>query len=521
MKETVIVLGIDAADYEVIQYLTSRGDLENFRKLMDNGVFGPLKSTIPPFTAPAWTSFFTGVYPEKHGVYDFVSRDSGTYNPGLVSSGDRRVAPLWSITSKENMRVAVVNVPMTYPPEVLNGIMISGFPFSSQSDRDITFPPTLLDELESEHGSYELHQGNIMGREYEEKKTKWDIDTYVKAMKNVFEISLHLMHEEPFDLFITEIQELDPVQHEFWCFWDETVDFHIYKKDLARAIPRMYAEIDVLLGKMMDSMGENCTLFVISDHGFGRVGLKTPLNNWLLQNGFLKSQQRNCFGKTTSILGRKAFATLMKRFRLRKLAQRAPDSLLWLFSKQLSLRERSIDVASIDWSQTKAYSLGYPQYIYINLKGREPQGIIDEHDYSAIVQEIQERLRKINTIDEIYTAPLHSDLPDIYFTMKEVSIFSTDSDIPIHPDHRQEGIFMAYGDCIRADCRASVSIVDIAPTILHILKVPIPANMDGRVLKEIFKEGSEPVRRKVDYAERSGEQVVGDVVRKLREEGRI
>ncbi|MGC1120993.1 MAG: alkaline phosphatase family protein [Candidatus Methanofastidiosia archaeon] len=521
MKETVIVLGIDGADFEVIQYLVSRGDLKHFQKLMSDGVFGPLKSTIPPFTAPAWTSFFTGVHPEKHGIHDFVSRNPDTYDLALVSSRDRRVAPLWSIISERNKRVAVVNIPMTYPPEALNGIMISGFPFSSQRDRDITFPLTLLRELEGEYGSYELREANIIGIEYEEKKTKWNISTYVEAMKKVFDISLHLMYKEPFDCFITEIQELDPVQHEFWCFWDDIVDFHVHKENLGRAVPRIYAEIDLLLGKMMDSMNEKCTLFVISDHGFGRVGLKTPLNNWLLQNGFLRSRQSNYLSKISPILGRKAFAILMKKVGLGKLARYAPESLLYLFSKWLSMRERSIDSADIEWSQTKAYSLGYPQYIYINLKGREPQGIVDENHYSTVVGEIQEGLRKINTIDKIYTAPPHSSLPDICFTMKEVSVFSTASDIPLHPDHRQEGIFMAYGDNVKEGWKVNASMVDIAPTILHILEVPIPTYMDGRVLKEVFKEGSEPALREVDYTKRSEEQRVRDVVGKLKEERRI
>jgi predicted AlkP superfamily phosphohydrolase/phosphomutase len=521
MKETVIILGIDGADYEVIQYLVSKGDLKHFRKLMGDGVFGPLKSTIPPFTAPAWTSFFTGVYPEKHGIYDFVSRNLGTYDLGLVSSRDRRVVPLWSIISDRGKRVAVVNVPMTYPPEALNGIMISGFPFSSEEDKDITFPPNLLRELEDEYGSYELHEGNIIGTEYEEKKTKWDIGTYVKAMKKTFDISLNLMDKESFDCFITEIQELDPVQHEFWCFWDNIVDFYVHKENLGRAVPRIYAEIDLLLGRMMDSMNETCILFVISDHGFGRVGLKTPLNNWLLQKGFLRSRRSNCLSKISSILGRKTFSILMKRLRLGKIASYVPESLLYLFSKRLSMRGRSIDSADIEWSQTKAYSLGYPQYIYVNLKGREPQGTVDESHYSSIIGEIQEELRKINTIDKIYTTQPHSGLPDIYFTMKEVSMFSNASDIPIHPDHRQNGIFMAYGAGIREGCKIDASIVDITPTILYILQVPIPTYMDGRVLKEIFKEGSELALREADYTKRGEKQEVMDAVRKLKEERRI
>ena len=525
-KKKVVVVGIDAADFELIEYFVSRGILKNFEKIITNGVFGPLKSTIPPFTAPAWTSFFTGVYPEKHSIYDFVKRKVESYDLQIVSSRDRKIKPIWSILGDK--KIGVINLPMTYPPEELNGIMISGFPFSSKEKMNICFPKNLIIELEKNFGEYEFREENIGLENGNAKKREHirDISNYISSMKKMFDISLHFIKKYNFDLFITEIQETDSVQHNFWYFWDDKVSFFVGKKDLSNAIKNVYQKADEFIGMILKHIDENYTLIIVSDHGFGRIGMYIPLNSWLLKNNFLKVKKIKKSIKSQILkifLNRERIIFFMDKLKMKKLSKYLPDPILNFFLKHLKLKKSSLDSKDIDWSHTEAYSLGYPQYIYINLKGREPHGIVEKKDYKKTVEEITQKLREIKTIDKIYTKKnIHSEFPDICFTMKEVSLFDKKAPkIPLQPGHRQNGIFIAYGKDIKEGQRIRANIVDIAPTILHIFGVPIPKDMDGRVLKEIFREDSELAKREIIYTKESEEDKIKENIRKLKDMGKI
>ena len=524
-RRKVIVVGIDAADFELVQHFVSKGILKNFKKIMNDGVFGSLKSTIPAFTAPAWTSFFTGVYPEKHGIYDFVKRKEDSYSLQVVSSKDRKIKPIWSIFSENGKKIGVINVPMTYPPEKINGIMISGFPFSSKEKRNICFPEKLMGELEKNFGEYELHDENI-GLEIKNKKEKKDIHTYLSAMEKMFDISLYLMKKDNFDLFITEIQETDSVQHNFWNFWDDKVSFFVKKKNLSNCIEEVYKKADKFIGSILEHINENCTLIVVSDHGFGRIGMYISLSEWLARKNFLKSKKkkediRNRILKI--FLNRKRVEFFMNRLKMKKLSKYIPDFILEFLLRHLTLKKSSLNLEDIEWEHTKAYSLGYPQYIYINLKKREPQGIVDVKDYKKVVDEITRKLKQMDTIDKIFVKrDIHSNLPDMSVTMKEMSFFDEKTlKIPLQPGHRENGIFIAYGRDIKKRKEIEADIVDIVPTILHIFDIPVPSYIDGRVLKEIFAEDSELTKRKTKYRKMNEEEKLKEKIKNLKISGKL
>lgn len=524
-KRKVVVVGIDAADFELIQHFVSKGILKNFKKIITTGAFGPLKSTIPPFTAPAWTSFFTGVYPEKHGIYDFVKRKVDSYDLQIVSSRDRKIKPIWSILSENGKKIGVVNVPMTYPPEKINGIMISGFPFSSKEKTNICFPGKLMRELEKNFGEYEFREENI-GLETKNKKEKKGIHTYLSAMEKMFDISLYMMKKDNFDLFITEIQETDSVQHNFWNFWDDKMSFFVKNKNLSNCIEEVYQRVDEFIGAILERINGNCTLIIVSDHGFGRIGMYTSLSEWLVKNNFLKAKKKkeNIKNRISKIfLSKKRAEFFMNRLKMKKLSKYIPDFILGFFLRHLTLKKSSVTLKDTEWEHTKAYSLGYPQYIYINLKDREPQGIVDVKDYKKLVDKITRKLRQINTIDKIFVKRgIPSNLPDISFTMKEVSFFDKKpTKIPLQPGHRQNGIFIAYGKDIKKGKEIEANIVDIVPTILHIFDIPVPSYIDGRVLKEIFAEDSELTKRKTKYRKTNEEEKLEEKIKNLKISGKL
>ena len=151
MSPRVFVLGIDGATFEVILPLVREGLLPHLGSLIDEGYRSPLRSTVHPITAAAWTSFATGTHPGTHGIFDFETAEPGSYRFRLNTARDRKGTPFWVHLERAGLTSLVVNVPFTYPPDRLRGGMIAGFD-SPGATRDMASPPELFDELEERFG---------------------------------------------------------------------------------------------------------------------------------------------------------------------------------------------------------------------------------------------------------------------------------------------------------------------------------------------------------------------------------
>ena len=509
----VLVIGLDGGTLDVIRPWAEAGYLPHFRALLEEGSHGRLKSTIPALSPPAWTSFMTGVNPGKHGVFDFLKRRPGSYDLQPVRNHLPSLGTVFAWASQHGRRVGVLNVPMTYPPEPVNGFMVAGL--GAPDDADYAYPPGLADELRTKGYRINTEVVYAPGRE----------DAFVReafaTTERRAQIALELLRREPWDFFTVVFRNLDGVFAHFWAFMDATHPQHdpALAERYGDVILRYHRLLDRYLGDFLEAAGEDTVVLVMSDHGSGPLYKEVYLNVWLQQEGFQVLKQRaDLIAGTRSLLRR---AGLTRENLTRLLGWHNVNRIKeWLPGRLHALIPHAtpeiVDV--VDWSRTRAYSFGYIGQIYINLQGREPQGIVAPGaEYEAVVDEIVARLweledpetgeRVVDAVfrkEELYHGPHADEGPDINVIVKDMSYISHlglefTGDAVFGPavnyetgTHRLYGMLIAWGPGVRrAHTVEGAEIIDLAPTILHLLDVPVPEDMDGRVLTELF-EGEPP-----------------------------
>jgi predicted AlkP superfamily phosphohydrolase/phosphomutase len=237
----VLVIGLDGATFDVMKPLVAAGRLPCIAGLMQRGVTGSLRSTLPPLTMPAWSSFITGVNPGQHGLVDFIRRQPGSYDYAPVSAADRQAESLWSMVSRQDKRVIVINVPGTYPPESVNGCLVSGMTTPS-SATTFTHPPELTAELHRLTGGYRTHTGWAYSR--------GRVERFVRSVYDTTEVQVqaakHLMAQQSWDLFVYVFTGTDRLQHGLWHCLDPEHPLHLQDgpNPYRETIPRFYERVD-------------------------------------------------------------------------------------------------------------------------------------------------------------------------------------------------------------------------------------------------------------------------------------
>ncbi|NUO07809.1 MAG: alkaline phosphatase family protein [Candidatus Brocadia sp.] len=505
----IIVIGIDSATFDIIEPLVNQGKLPVFARFMKEGVWGRLRSTIPPVTPPAWTSFMTGKNPGKHGIFDFYGYTTSGYERPVINSQSIKSKTLWRILSEKGKTAGVVNVPLTYPPEEVNGYLIPGMQYAFNVDKGFTYPKELLSEIEKKFGKYEVIYGD------ERSLYTNELDHFVSKWKEITrkrqEVILYLLDKYETDFFMAVFYSIDPIQHHFWKFYDR--NHPQYDKELAKKygdiIPEFYQLIDANIGQILDKVDKNTTVFVVSDHGAGSHAGGFFVNKWLMKKKLLKIKKR--YYPLLWIRWPHIFFKIMKRLGHPAIAWTIPMDLYNQLKNKVDPREGIRLSQIIDWKKTKAYAGNYTeQGIYINLKGREVDGIVDKDEYPELKASIADALcnlidpktktKVVDTVlekEEVYHGPYGEFAPDLFVLMKggdvllqkdiHRGIFSHNPHIS--GTHRMDGIFIAKGGMLNDSLELeNLNIVDIAPTILYLLGVEVPEDMDGRVLKEIIKD---------------------------------
>jgi len=515
----VVIVGWDGASFDVIEPWLAAGELPNLQRLMAEGVSGKLRSTIHPMSGPAWASFMTGKNPGQHGIFDWTRHVDGQYEPSLVNSASLHSKTMWEIANEAGRQVGVVNVPVTYPPRALNGYLVSGLLTPSVKSQ-FTYPPALADELHRAADGYVIH-GQAW---YVEGKEAPCIEDTLTTLEKRGRAVLHLLREHPCDLNVFVFTATDSIQHRFWKYMDP--DFPGYKPEYARhadAVLRVFRQADEILGQILSHLPPDGAVMVMSDHGAGPLHKLIFVNRWLMELGLLKLKDRR--------------ATHLKRWLVRnRVLIRGYNVLSKIGLTNLYLRipraQRSRVVSSfltpddVDWSRTKAYATGDFGQIRVNLRGREPEGIVAPgQEYEDLVAFITEKLyeledpetgeRVVDRVyrkDEIYSGGCLDLAPDLLFAAQEYAYISSKhfgfeedelivrSDYANSGNHRQDGIFVAWkkGGIKRGETVCGAEIIDVAPTALYLMGVPIPDDMDGRVLTEILDGAylaDHPVRR--------------------------
>jgi predicted AlkP superfamily phosphohydrolase/phosphomutase len=473
-------------------------------------VRAPLETTFPPITAVAWSSFMTGKNPGKHGIFEFVRRDQGTRRELAVNASFREGRAIWDLLSDAGRRVIVHNFPCTYPPHALNGLMIADF-MTPRGRRDFTYPASLLAELEDRFGPYRLH----LSATYAGGRAQGVLDELNDELEYKARVSEYLMSEYEWDAFFQYFWGTDRIQHELWHIFDESHPRH--DRDEARRYQEKvfayFRRVDEIVGRLIEMAGRDVMVWVASDHGFGPAHTYCSFNLWLLQEGFLqlKRDARTRLKRAMFRLGitpENAFR-LIKRLPLGRLRPARGASNDAGTSRLLSTFFLSFD--DVDWSRTLAFSKGNYGQIYINLKGREPRGAVEEKDYDSVCRRIVERLSALRDPqtgqkwagevfrrEEVYDGPRVIDAPDIAFLprdMRYLPLGNADftsnkfmvEAFGISGCHRMHGVMIGNSDAVKAGARLEAArIYDVAPTLLYLMGEPVPDDMDGRVLTEII-----------------------------------
>jgi predicted AlkP superfamily phosphohydrolase/phosphomutase len=513
MSKKVLFIGLDGGTFDVLDPFMEAGLMPRLKQFVKEGVRGPLETTIPPITPTAWVSFMTGKNPGKHGVFEFLLRRKGSGAlPDLpVSSNSRDGLPFWDILGQMGKQAIVTNVPCTYPPKMVNGLMISDF-LTPRGRRDFAYPDSLLAEIESRFGQYQLYITEV----YSPGKVDPILDQLFKELEYKTKVNLYLMKEYGWDVFATHYWSTDRFQHELWHLIDRSHPFFDPREyDSHRdRIDEYWRAVDSTLGEMFDAAGSDTTVYLGSDHGFGAIKKFLCFNVWLIEEGLLvlRRDRMTRFKKLLFNLGLTpdlAYRSAMKMglAHLRLSVGVTNRSKLFKLANGLML-----SLQDVDWSRTVAFSKGNYGQIFINLRGREAQGVVEAGaEYERVMRQVIEKLRALadpetrNPLigpiwrrEDLYTGPHTDDAPDIQFlpadmTHKPLGTLDLTSNKFITPvygnsgDHRMHGIFIGRGPDLRRDARIEgARIIDYAPTILHTFGVEVPSDMDGRVLEEVF-----------------------------------
>jgi predicted AlkP superfamily phosphohydrolase/phosphomutase len=482
-----LLIGLDGAEPSLLAPWMDAGFLPHLAGLRERGAFLPCASTVPPATFPAWTTCVTGLNPGRHGIFDFTQTVPGRYGIRFVNATHRRAPALWEILSNAGKRVGVLGVPATYPPEKVNGFMVSGFdsPVCTAVDRSFVFPPPLYPEVKN--WRFADFQESDIGPGWHETA----LEKLMAGIETKEGIARRLLEREPWDFFMVVFGESDTVSHHFWLFHDRQSPRH--RPGFEDAIRRVYIRLDEAVGKLIAAAGPDVIVGVVSDHGFGGTGTGVVhLNNWLAENGYLRFS-----GDGGSPLKAAAMKVVPESWR---------GSLFRRFQGLASRAESRSRVAGIDWRHTTAWSeeLNYFPSIRLNLKGREPEGQVDPRDRAAFCAELCRKLeawepvRKAWMRDEVYRGEFIERAPDILVQLELENGYSHSclrarggpSFRRIRPEeylggkergmngsHRPTGVFFLS---LPTEAEAT-RLEDIAPTVLACLGVPAPP-MDGRSL---------------------------------------
>ena len=502
-KPRVVLIGLDGATWDLIKPWAENGKLPTFKQLMDEGCWGVLESTIPPLSPSAWVSIYTGCKPAKHGIFGFVKRKENSYFYRPISSRDIKKPTVWEILSKHNIRSIVINALFAYPPKKINGILITGLGTPSKYS-NFVYPPSYKNLILSDFPKYDVDfNEDLLISSNDVKETVRRVEEITLEQ---IRLTKYFFENEKWSFMFSIFRALDVIQHFFWN-----------DKDIILKFYRIFDEFLMELIKKFNENDDNkYVLFIVSDHGFGPVKKYFCVNNWLEQIGMLKTYKQ----KRVHIITAESIKKALLKLGMRKVVWKLKRSPLIEELLKIIPSEDFDYMNLIEWEKTKAYFYEASDgIINLNLKGREPFGVVTEDEYNDVVKFIVDKLKDLKDpetgekiVENVYSKiDLFNtddiDVPDIFILMangyRAVSYNKLDGRSmfmpPIHGrvlrpgDHYLHGIFIAYGWGIsKKRLEKTVKVYDILPTILSVLKIQPYNYMDGKIIMDVFKlKGSE------------------------------
>jgi len=458
MKKLAII-GLDCAAPKLV-FENFRDELPNLRALIDNGIWGPLRSCDPPITVPAWSCMTSSRDPGQLGFYGFRNRRDYSYDAyQIADSRAVRVPRLWEILSGAGFQVIVHGVPQTYPVTKVNGAMVSCF-LTPSTQSEYTYPPTLKPIVERVAEGYVLDVDDFRTNDKRALLER----IHDKTRKH-FRVARHLLATEPWQFFMMVEMGVDRVHHGFWRYMDPVHRDYQRGHELEYAIRDYYRAVDREVGELIAALPSDCAVMVVSDHGAKAMAGGVCVNEWLIEHGYLRL-------------------------------------------KSYPSRPTQIGQAEIDWANTKAWGDGgYYARVFLNVRGREPQGLIPREQYDQVRAELARGLEAITDEagrplgtkalrpEQLYRE-VNGVAPDliVYFGdlnwrsvgsvgLKSVLTHENDTG-PDDANHDYNGIFILDRRGERPAARRGrvegLTLYDVAPTVLKMFGLTPSPEMIGR-----------------------------------------
>lgn len=450
-----VIIGLDCAAPELVfdRFAT---DLPNISRLRAEGAWGPLRSVVPAITVPAWACAMTSRDPGQLGIYGFRNRKDHSYD-GLAMANANLVREdaVWDVLGRDGKHVILLGVPPSYPPRAVNGVRVGCF-LTPSTKSEYTHPAELKAEIEATVGDYKIDVEDFRS---EDKQRILD-GAHDMARKR-FDLFRHFLRTKPWDFAMMVEIGVDRVHHGFWKYFDETHPKYEPGNPYERAVIEYYIAMDAEIGRTLELLDADTTVVIMSDHGAKRMIGGVCVNEWLQREGYLSLKEQP--------------------------AEPTP------FSVEL-----------VDWPRTTAWSDGgYYARVFLNVRGREPDGVIAADAYERVRDEIASKLEaladhegnpmgtRVFKPEQIYRAT-NNVAPDliVYFgdlnwrsvgSLGTGSIYTFENDTgPDDANHAQDGIFIMRGAGVAPGRRENLQITDVGPTVLSRLGAAVPTEMIGR-----------------------------------------
>jgi predicted AlkP superfamily phosphohydrolase/phosphomutase len=514
----VLIIGLDGATFDNLRPWAEEGRLPTFKRLLDGGVSGPLRSTFPPVTAPAWTSFMTGKNPGKHGLYHFIEPQPDGYDLRYTNARSRMAPTVWRMLSDAGMKVGAINIPMTYPPEPVSGYMVSGMD-APEDSTSITHPPELFAELA---GKFDKVSKQIRYLGYLNSDERRDalLAGLAEMDEHYLKLATYLFDTHPVDVGMLVFTSTDTVQHFFYQYLDSKHPQHDARgaEKYRDAIFRVYERLDGIIARLIERQPADGVVMLMSDHGFQSTSARVVhLNHFLEAAGVLRRKKAGVLRRLTRPVIKRLdslLRTSLSPQHKAKLAEMLP-------ALRRKWESQYAGFADIDWAHTKAYCyevLTFPPGIWVNMRGQRPHGVVEPGaEYDRLLAELTERLlalkdpvtgqplvSRVYRKEEAYHGPYLQHAPDLTVSWWDGITFLTKPSFgegaiveyfggkPLEAGdwgggHALDGIVAFHGAPFQKGLRLEgATIVDVAPTLLHLVGLPVPEDMDGRVLQEAF-----------------------------------
>lgn len=455
----VVIIGWDCAPPQLVldQWLD---DMPNLKQIVHGGAAGRIRSTDPPITVPAWTCMMTSVNPGQLGFFGFRNRTVGDYEGKWIANNSAVNFPrAWDVLGDAGKRTCMINVPQTYPVRPVNGILVSSF-LTPDTSCEYTHPAGLGKQLDAIADGYMI---DVDGFRTDDKQ--WLLDEIYRMTDKRFRVSKALIQVEEWDFFMMVEMGPDRIEHGFWKYCDPEHPKYEQGNPFENAIHDYYVHLDEQLGEFVALAGDDAAIIIVSDHGGKAMKGSFCINDWLIDQGLLALKEQ-------------------------------PDGIT-RFTPDI-----------VDWENTTAWSWGgYYGRLFINVKDREPQGIVPKSDYESVRDDLIARIEAITDHEgrrmnsqvlrpqDIYSGPHVDEAPDLMIYLDELNWrlgqdvgndthYSFDTEIgPDDSVHDFHGMIAGRlpGERQLA-IREDAHIMDVAPTVLEILGEPIPDHMEGTSL---------------------------------------